>query len=288
MINHVLSSADAWFIKKKRVDSLSRSLFTVGDTVVVCRNKHVMLADFYEGECHSCKDRQTVSFCYANVEYGYKLTENDEWFVLKNPTDKVSKKRISVGDTVVICDNKHMSLITSYNGKCPVCRSENTGVIPERKDLFAWLFPTKKTKRLLSRINPSLGWILGILSVVVLVLILTGTISNERLIEHWEESAFNETLNIFESAVAFIQPTDNLVDNFVEANLNMGSKSNYILNDMLVVLLALINGFAAIYVYARIPLQTVMDRTVNIYELFDEQTRRLIDIVTTRISNFFD
>jgi len=283
-----LSNDDSWFVKKKRLDSLSRSQFLIGDSVVVCNNKHVMLSDFYEGECHTCKDRQTVSFCYANVEYGYKLTDNDAWFIYKNPTDKISKKSISVGDTVVICDNKHMSLITSYSGKCPICESEHTGTIPIRKELFSWLFPTKPTKRLLYRLNFALGWLLGILIIAVFTLILTGIISNEHLVEYWEGSVLPDTIMIFESVIDFVRPINGFSDYFLETSLSMASRNNVLLNELLAVSLMVLNGFASIYIYLGISLQLVAERTEKMFEMFDTQTHRLIDIVTTWSRNLID
>ena len=288
MTNHVLSNRDRWFINKKRIDSLSRSQFIIGDAVVVCKNKHVMLADFYEGVCHTCNDRQTVPFCYANVEYGYKLTENDTWFIHKNPIDKTSKRRISAGDIVVICDNKHIALISSYNGRCPNCGSEHTGVIPERKELLAWLFPAKSTKKLLLWVNPVLGWTLGILFVVACALMVTDVISNERLIEHWNYSGLQNSQIIIDSIGDFILPQYGFHEQFVESSITMASRNTLIFNEMLIGLLALLNGFGAIYIYLRSPWRIVFERTLELRELFFMQTQSLVDEITTRVSNFFE
>lgn len=67
---HKLTSADAWFIEKGQIDALSRSPFHIGDEVVVCDKQHVMLAEFYDGECLICHSRNTVPFSRQSVESG--------------------------------------------------------------------------------------------------------------------------------------------------------------------------------------------------------------------------
>lgn len=68
MEKHKLTVADEWFIKKGQVDSISRSHFSVGDEVVVCDRQHVMLAEFYDGECPTCHSKRLVQFSRENVE----------------------------------------------------------------------------------------------------------------------------------------------------------------------------------------------------------------------------
>lgn len=68
MEKHKLTAADEWFIQKGQIDSLSRSPFSIGDEVVVCDRQHVMLAEFYGGECHTCHSKKLVKFNVQNVE----------------------------------------------------------------------------------------------------------------------------------------------------------------------------------------------------------------------------
>ena len=64
-----ISSDDSWFLRKKLVDPLSRAQFNVGDIVVVCERKHVLLVDFYEGKCPNCHSLRTIPFTKNNVEH---------------------------------------------------------------------------------------------------------------------------------------------------------------------------------------------------------------------------
>ena len=313
MRSHTLSDNDKWFIKKNRVDTLSRSPFSTGDNIVVCANKHVMLLDFYEGTCPSCQSYITVPFNYANVEHGYKLTEADAWFVDKNPIDKVTKRRISVDDTVVICDNKHMSLITSYDGKCPVCNSETIGSIPIRTELLAWFFPMKFARELLPKVNNILGWILGVLITGVFLLIITGVISNEGLIDHAQMTLIPKTTYIFINigdflysetvGALFFEKSELLIMKmigavallltsigtfvvskefnalFIETSGTIIVRHEFLLANMVNVLLLLLNGFKDICIGLWRQLQIMYFKTQELIELFMQRTRMLFDMV---------
>ena len=288
MNSYVLSHDDKWFFKKNRIDSLSRSPFSIGDTVVVCSNKHVMLADFYEGECHTCNVRDTARFCYANVEYGYKLTDNDAWFAEKNPTDKLSKKKISVGDVVVICDNQHMTLIESYHGNCPVCQSENTGVVPIWEEPFSWLFPSKFTRRMLSRVNPLLGWICSILFVVSCVLILTGVLSNETLFAYWSETMLPRTQLLFTSFGNFIDANGSVYEYLAITNRRIFLNSNILFSNIVAVSVIFMNGAIILASNVAFMFQGIIGRTSELYELLNVRTHKLAEIIQVRISNIFN
>jgi TM2 domain-containing membrane protein YozV len=66
--SYKLTPEVGWFLSKKMVDTFTRAPFGIGDTVVVCGNRHVSLADFYEGECTVCHITTTIPFSQANVE----------------------------------------------------------------------------------------------------------------------------------------------------------------------------------------------------------------------------
>lgn len=70
MLTHRLTESDDWFIKQNRIDSISRTPFAVGHEVVVCGNHHVMLADFYSGQCNEsgCGSRKLIQFSKRNVQ----------------------------------------------------------------------------------------------------------------------------------------------------------------------------------------------------------------------------
>ncbi len=148
MYSHTLTEKDRWFIDKGTIDSLSRSLFTVGDVVVVCNHKHVMLEEFYTGSCPICKSTVTVPFCRDNVIYS---DQNKPRIQLPKPPEErpyvVTRPRV-------------------------------------RRNAFEYLadlFPYEETMCLLNRI---LGWILGILGVVVAGLLIFGVITNDLLLAY--------------------------------------------------------------------------------------------------------
>lgn len=83
MNSHRLTEADRWFIDKRQIDPLSRTPFNVGMSVVVCEHKHVMLTEFYDGTCPTCKSTVTVPFTRTNVEYAKPPKPKEEflkWF----------------------------------------------------------------------------------------------------------------------------------------------------------------------------------------------------------------
>lgn len=70
MLTHKLTERDNWFIKQNRLDSISRTRFQVGHEVVVCSNHHVMLAEFYNGQCNQsgCDSTRLIRFSKKNVQ----------------------------------------------------------------------------------------------------------------------------------------------------------------------------------------------------------------------------
>jgi len=230
---HILSDKDAWFLAKNRIDALSRSQFAIGDSVVVCINKHVMLTDFYDGECPTCKSKSTTPFSFSSVEHGYKLTESDLWFVSKNPKDTLSKKKFVVGDIVIVCDNHHMTLLDSFSGRCPVCYSDKKSSIPIRKELFCWLFPTNSTKRLIKWLNFLLGWMFVVVVISVVALTLTSVISHELFLDYWRTTATQKTALIYSSINEFLALHYVYIefrDSWNLLNVSNNALSNYFIN----------------------------------------------------------
>ena len=70
MLTHKLTEHDDWFINQNRIDSISRTRFQVGHEVVVCSNHHVMLAEFYNGQCNQsgCNSTKLIRFSRQNVQ----------------------------------------------------------------------------------------------------------------------------------------------------------------------------------------------------------------------------
>ena len=77
---------------------MSRTPFNVGQVVVVCDHKHVMLADFYDGICPTCHSSITVPFERNSVEYPKPPKPKPEflsWFFPANVTRKLLPKIIT-------------------------------------------------------------------------------------------------------------------------------------------------------------------------------------------------
>ena len=95
MHSHKLIEADRWFIEKRQVDTMSRTPFDIGLTVVVCDHKHVMLLDFYDGTCPTCRSTTTVPFGKSSVEYPKSPKPKEEflkWFFSSKVAHKVIQK----------------------------------------------------------------------------------------------------------------------------------------------------------------------------------------------------
>lgn len=106
MYSHKLTEADRWFIEKGQVDTMSRTPFDIGLTVVVCDHKHVMLADFYDGTCPTCKSTVTVAFGRGAVEYPKPPKVREEflkWFFPAKIARKIIPKvNVALGWTIGI------------------------------------------------------------------------------------------------------------------------------------------------------------------------------------------
>ena len=93
MHSHKLTEVDRWFIEKGQVDTMSRTPFDIGLTVVVCDHKHVMLLDFYDGTCPTCRSTTTVPFGKSSVEYPKPPKPKEEFLKCFFPS-KVARKVI--------------------------------------------------------------------------------------------------------------------------------------------------------------------------------------------------
>ena len=250
MHSHKLTETDSWFIEKGRVDSLSRSPFVLGNTVVVCNNKHVMLLEFYEGKCPTCNSEITLPFSRSNVDY--------------------------------------------------LSPQKAASVSPQR------LYPARTTRKFFPLANKVLGWTLGILVFVVCVLTFTGSISNESLIYRLRSSVFPKTRLMLESAEEFFFPdaaiasiegasreilakngdlpakplfTDKLSALIIGANNYIIVRNKLLSVNIITAIIALVNGLIVIAINTSEQLQAAYHRTKELSRLFTGQTRILIDVV---------
>lgn len=167
------------------MDSISRSPFQIGDKVVVCDRQHVMLAEFYDGECPSCRSRKTVTFSRRNVEMGTLKSYMGPCPVCSAQLAVLLRKR-GAG--------------WSYGGKCPKCGHEfslSAAFIdrPAQREKF---------KTYIGRVNAVLAWLLGLLIAGVIVFSLAGAVPHDRFVLHVENTAWPRILSLLARVPDFI------------------------------------------------------------------------------------
>jgi hypothetical protein len=68
--------------------------------------------------------------------YSHKLTESDNWFIEKGQIDTITRSHFAIGDEVVVCDKKHVSLLECYDAECPVTNCHSKVTVPfNRKNI---------------------------------------------------------------------------------------------------------------------------------------------------------
>lgn len=185
MQTYKLTEEDVWFIEKGQIDSLSRSPFQIGDEVVVCDRRHVMLAKFYDGECPSCNSRKTVPFSRQNVETG----------TLKSYAGQCPNCTTEL--TVFL---RQFGAGRPYVGKCPKCKHE----FSLSATFFKEQARREKLKMHIGRTHAVLGWTLGLLIVGVVILSLVGVVSHDRFALYAKKVIWPRTLRLFDCIPDFI------------------------------------------------------------------------------------
>lgn len=185
MQTHKLTAEDAWFIEKGRIDSISRSPFKIGDEVVVCDRRHVMLAEFYDGECSSCHSCKTVPFSRRNVEAG----------ALKSYAGQCP---VCAAELTVLLRQRGVG--RPYVGKCPKCNHE----FSFSATFFEEQAQREKFKTFIGRANAVLGWTLGLLIVSVIIFSLAGAVPHDRFALYAEDVIWPQTLLLFNRIPNFI------------------------------------------------------------------------------------
>lgn len=208
MNSHKLTTADSWFIEKGQIDSQTRERFDIGHEVVVCENHHVMLLDFYNGECPTCKSKVTVPFNRSNVE----------------------RKNI----------NLHYNKPKSANTVNPpriVNPPRTTHTVTDRRRIFGF----QRFRRYIINSKYVFMWILGLLICCGIVLNLTGIISNERFFECVQVSILPKTKLMLFGLRNFLA-SDEVNQSFINANSIIIAKSGILLANMLAIFLVLVKG----------------------------------------------
>ena len=222
MQTHKLTAADDWFIKKGQIDSISRSPFQIGDEVVVCDKQHVMLAEFYDGECPSCHSQETVPFSRQSVEVG--------------------TLRRYAGECP-LCAAKLTVLLRQHGtdspfvGRCPQCNQDFS--------LSAMFFEEQalreKFKKHIGRVNTVLGWTLGLLIAGVIIFSLAGVVPNGRFVLYAQNVMWPKTFLLISRIPDFII-SEKFNESFVAFNGLIANRTGSLLIKGAAVLSALGSG----------------------------------------------
>lgn len=185
MYSHILTSEDGWFIEKGLKDSISRTPFEVGQTVVVCDKRHVMLADFYDGECPTCHSRNTVPFSRENIEQG----------VLRSYIGECPKcfKEVNILFTQHAANK-------SFVGKCPSCSTD----LSVSTQFFVKKAFAERLKKYVGRIKIALELMLGLLVICLIALMATDTISNDKLIAYLKSTILPRSQEFYKNFLEFV------------------------------------------------------------------------------------
>ena len=227
MHTHKLTESDSWFIEKGLLDSNSRSPFTVGDIVVVCNNKHVMLFEFYDGECISCSSTRTVPFSQTNIMH----------------------KKIEFHKPLKI-DNLKIEFPEQSESE---------------EEFLKWFFPSSIARRVIPKVNLVLKWLLGIIVIGLIVFIATDEIPNDQFLIHFSD----------------FWVSSNVSSRFIAFNLNILSQNRIVLTNFHAVLGGFGIGSANIVIYLWTHLQIFINRTMVMLELIYNQTTLLIELISS-------
>ncbi len=167
------------------MDSITRSPFQIGDEVVVCDKQHVMLAEFYDGECPTCHSHNTVPFSRQSVE---------------------TRILMSYAGVCPVCTVEMTALLRQYSvggpfvGKCPKCNKYFSFDARWLKEQARG----EKFRTRIRKVNAILGWVLGLLIVIIIGFSLAGVLQNDRFILYAENMVWPKTLLLFDRIPDFI------------------------------------------------------------------------------------
>ncbi|MBD5525393.1 MAG: hypothetical protein HDR04_13445 [Lachnospiraceae bacterium] len=259
MEKHRLTVADEWFIKKGQVDSISRSHFSVGDEVVVCDRQHVMLAEFYDGECPTCHSKKLVQFNRENVEPGSLHT-----FVGACP--KCNKN-------VTIIFSKHGK--QPYIGKCPSCNKQ----ISLAPDYFKNLKVLQQAERYIRTVHRVLEFMLLVAIISVILLNYKGLISNENILMYGKEVILPRTIIIVDRLKEYIL-SDSVGVQFKNSFIPIVGNTNILVQNALDVFMLMMVGLQSI-------LWIICNESIRVYDNTCDLVR-LIKIKTEMLIDYFD
>lgn len=201
----------------------------------------------------------------------------------------MSRTPFDVGHVVVVCDHKHVMLADFYSGICPTCKSTIT--VPFRRsnieypkppkpkiEILRWFFPTDFARKVVPKINAVLGWMLGIMVVAMVVLITTGTLSNDLFLYRIENLLVPKT-QVLITRIGDFWFSETVADRFVSSGLVILSRNEIIFANALAVLSVMGVGLWSILTSLWTSLQVPFNKSRVLLERFGERTREFIEMI---------
>jgi hypothetical protein len=266
MYTHTLTTEDLWFVEKGQKDSLSKTPFEVGQTVVVCDNRHVMLAEFYDGECPTCHSHNTVSFSRQNVEPG----------TLHSYTGECPECSEEV--TILF---RQCGANNPFVGKCPKC---NNDLFISEKFFVEQAF-ILKLRKYVSRVSIALGWILGLLVFCIFALTATGIISNDNLINYSKGVIFPKMQRVYNNSLDLVA-SDRFYCAFILTTKEFLAGNTILLGNISVFFNICIDGLKVLGIGFWEQLRIIIGKTEELMELFGQRTQILIEILSSWVERF--
>ena len=252
-----MTNADEWFIKKGQIDSISRSHFSVGDEVVVCDRQHVMLAEFYDGECPTCHSKKLVPFCRENVEPGILHS-----YVGECP-------RCNENVTIIFCQH---GTDNPFIGRCPHCKKK----ITLASDYFVTQKKSQELGTYIRVVNNVLKILLAVMILVVILLNYTGTISNQNILTYVQNTIIPRTLMLAQMFQSFFL-SELVTDRFVNSFLLIIENTNELFENGRKVVVFLVLGLQSVLLsVGNVATQIYLD-TYDLLQLFIRKTNYLIN-----------
>lgn len=224
----------------------------------------------------------------------HKLTESDKWFIEKGQVDTLSRTPFAIGHEIVVCDHKHVMLTDFYDGSCPNCHSTITVVFghsaveypkpPKPKEEFLkWFFPAKTARKVISKVNVVLGWVLGILVAAIFILIATGTFSNALFLQRIDTLLVPRT-EVLLSRVGEFLFSESVAEKFTNSGSVILARNGAILKNGIAVLSALGVGLCSLFTAIWGGLHMPLEKTKVLFEHIGVRTQNLREIVKNWIS----
>lgn len=224
----------------------------------------------------------------------HKLTESDKWFIEKGQVDTLSRTPFDVGHEVVVCDHKHVMLADFYDGTCPTCHSTITvnfgrravvylKPLKHKEEFIKWFFPSRIARKIVPMINTALGWILGLVVAAVVVLVATGALSNELLLQRLEGVLVPKT-GLLLSRIGNFWFSESVADKFASFGTVILIKNRIVYANAIAVLSTLSVDLWNLLTMLWSGFQRPRNKSKMLFECVSVRTQDLIELISSWIS----